>query len=78
MGQKLPDGNWTAEILTNSHNGNVASEAQRIKDEHPGEPECLTRSRVLGAIAVTRGKSDLATLFETLSALQSSNLTNFP
>lgn len=55
LGTQTSDAAWKAEILTSSHNGQVPSEAERIKAEHPGEPECLTRSRVLGAIAVTRG-----------------------
>jgi len=66
MGVKPQDGRWTAEILTKSHNGNVVDEAQRIRDDHPGETECVMRSRVLGAIAVTRGKSACATPFTVL------------
>ncbi|KAJ7072487.1 protein serine threonine phosphatase 2C [Mycena amicta] len=28
---------------------------ERIRSEHPGEPECVLRDRVIGALAVTRG-----------------------
>ncbi|KAF8305656.1 protein serine/threonine phosphatase 2C [Clavulina sp. PMI_390] len=52
-------GNWTSEALTTGHNGNVSSEADRIRAEHPGEPDCMARGRVLGAIAVTRALGDL-------------------
>lgn len=55
MGSQSSEGVWKTEVLTMSHNGSVISEAERIKGEHPGEEECVTRSRVLGAIAVTRG-----------------------
>lgn len=44
-------------VLSVDHNGRDPSEVARILSEHPGEEEAIMRDRVLGAIAVTRGKS---------------------
>lgn len=43
--------------MSETHNGNQAIEADRVRLEHPGEEEAVLRNRVLGAIAVTRGRS---------------------
>lgn len=45
---------WNIEVLTTSHNGANKREVQRVKNEHPGEPECVVDDRVLGAIAPFR------------------------
>ncbi|KAH0830229.1 phosphatase 2C-like domain-containing protein [Lanmaoa asiatica] len=45
---------WNFEILTTSHNGTNKCEVQRVKNEHPGEPDCVVDGRVLGAIAPFR------------------------
>jgi pyruvate dehydrogenase phosphatase len=55
----LPDGNWCGTLLTSNHNGENEAEVKRVREEHPGENECILRDRVLGAIAVTRGVSQL-------------------
>lgn len=44
--------------LSSYHNGTDQSERERLMEEHPGEAECVVDDRVLGAIAVTRGKPD--------------------
>jgi pyruvate dehydrogenase phosphatase len=41
--------------LSSAHNGENEIEANRVRNEHPGEPECILYDRVLGSIAVTRG-----------------------
>ncbi|KAG1840888.1 hypothetical protein C8R48DRAFT_620673 [Suillus tomentosus] len=46
---------WNASILSDNHNGNNPAEADRIKQQHPDEPECIVDDRVLGNLAVTRG-----------------------
>jgi pyruvate dehydrogenase phosphatase len=45
---------WNVEVLTQFHNGENPLEVQRVMNEHPGEPECIVDSRVLGAIAPFR------------------------
>ena len=54
----MADGTWGATLITSSHNGDNEEEVIRIRDEHPGEYECMLRGRVLGGIAVTRGVSE--------------------
>ncbi|KAG2051788.1 protein serine/threonine phosphatase 2C [Suillus hirtellus] len=49
---------WNASILSDNHNGNNPAEADRIKRQHPGEPECIFNDRVLGNLAVTRAVGD--------------------
>ncbi|KAK0195261.1 protein serine threonine phosphatase 2C [Armillaria mellea] len=51
-------GAWDAILLSSNHNGTESSEVKRIRQEHPDEPECVLRNRVLGAIAVTRALGD--------------------
>lgn len=43
-------------VVSTTHNGQIQAEADRIRREHPGEDEAILRHRVLGALAVTRGK----------------------
>ncbi|KAF9562787.1 protein serine/threonine phosphatase 2C [Agrocybe pediades] len=53
-------GEWSATVLSSAHNGENEVEANRIRSEHPGEPECMLDNRVLGAIAVTRAVGDFS------------------
>ncbi|KAK0485647.1 protein serine threonine phosphatase 2C [Armillaria novae-zelandiae] len=57
-GRQNESGAWDAVLLSSNHNGTESSEVERIKREHPDEPECVLRNRVLGAIAVTRALGD--------------------
>lgn len=45
---------WSYEVLTRAHNGENEQEVGRVRNEHPGEPECVVDRRVLGAIAPFR------------------------
>ncbi|KAF7321548.1 Serine/threonine protein phosphatase 2C [Mycena kentingensis (nom. inval.)] len=58
LGVKQASGEWTTSVLSSNHNGTDASEAERIRKEHPDEEECLLHNRVLGALAVTRALGD--------------------
>jgi pyruvate dehydrogenase phosphatase len=55
LGRKSEGNTWTSEILSANHNGKDQQEAQRVRDEHPGEEECIANDRVCSVIAVTRG-----------------------
>jgi pyruvate dehydrogenase phosphatase len=48
---------WTIEPLTTNQNGDNEAEVERVRREHPGEPNCVLDQRVLGAIAPFRCKS---------------------
>ncbi|KAA1466523.1 protein serine/threonine phosphatase 2C [Dentipellis sp. KUC8613] len=58
LGKRMDGEKWSVEILSANHNGNNPREEQRVRDAHPGEPECMLRNRVLGSIAVTRAIGD--------------------
>lgn len=60
LGTKDRTGKWTAQVLSSAHNGENEIEANRVRDEHPGEPECILDDRVLGSIAVTRALGDFS------------------
>lgn len=45
---------WQIDVLSNTHNGDNEAEIERIRAEHPDEPECVLNRRVLGALAPTR------------------------
>lgn len=53
---QLPNGGWEARDLIAPQNGGNQEEMQKVRDAHPGEPDVTRKDRVLGAIAVTRGK----------------------
>ncbi|KAF9036833.1 phosphatase 2C-like domain-containing protein [Panaeolus papilionaceus] len=50
---------WKVEVLTTSHNGDNDAELERVRKEHPNEPECIVDRRVLGALAPTRCFGDI-------------------
>lgn len=56
LGTQEPSGEWSAKVLSFSHNGDETAEANKMREQHPGEPQCIKDNRVLGAIAVTRGQ----------------------
>ncbi|KAF8161005.1 phosphatase 2C-like domain-containing protein [Crassisporium funariophilum] len=60
LGTKDASGQWSAQVLSSSHNGENEVEANKVRREHPGEPECMLDDRVLGAIAVTRAVGDFS------------------
>ncbi|EIN04378.1 protein serine/threonine phosphatase 2C [Punctularia strigosozonata HHB-11173 SS5] len=53
---------WQLDVTDGNHNGNNSEEAARVRQEHPGEDECVMETpwgtRVLGAIAITRAAGD--------------------
>ncbi|KAG2141435.1 phosphatase 2C-like domain-containing protein [Suillus bovinus] len=51
---------WDASILSDNHNASNPAEVDRIKRQHPDEPECVFDDRVLGNLAVTRAVGDHA------------------
>ncbi|KZT24007.1 protein serine/threonine phosphatase 2C [Neolentinus lepideus HHB14362 ss-1] len=51
---KSISGYWSAELLTDTHNGDNEKEVARVRREHPRESECVVDGRVLGAIAPFR------------------------
>ncbi|KAG5646316.1 hypothetical protein DXG03_003913 [Asterophora parasitica] len=58
LGVREADGDWRSTLLSSYHNGSNVVEQERVKSEHPGEPEAILEDRVLGAIAVTRAVGD--------------------
>ncbi|KAJ7491082.1 phosphatase 2C-like domain-containing protein [Mycena latifolia] len=50
---------WDVEFITSEHNGDNDAEIERVRREHPGEPECVVNRRVLGALAPFRGLGDV-------------------
>lgn len=56
LGTKAQSGQWEAHVLSSTHNGENPTEALKVQKQHPGEAECVLENRVLGAIAVTRGR----------------------
>jgi pyruvate dehydrogenase phosphatase len=50
---------WKIESLTTNQNGDNELEVERVRREHPGEPDCVLDQRVLGAIAPFRCIGDV-------------------
>ncbi|KAF9464570.1 phosphatase 2C-like domain-containing protein [Collybia nuda] len=53
------EGDWNIERLTTDHNGDNDAEVERVRQAHPGEPECVLDRRVLGALAPFRCLGDI-------------------
>ena len=73
-GQDAKD--WDVEVLTVIHNGDNDAELERVRKNHPGEPECIVDRRVLGALAPTRCESSCFFIFGSFCI--DSNVCLFP
>ncbi|KAF2185406.1 protein serine/threonine phosphatase 2C [Zopfia rhizophila CBS 207.26] len=58
LGRRGPSGKWTATPLSMDQTGSSASEAERLRKEHPGEPNVVRNGRVLGGLEPTRAFGD--------------------
>jgi pyruvate dehydrogenase phosphatase len=58
LGRKGPNGKWTAIPLSVDQTGANEEEAQRMRGEHPGEPNVVMNGRVLGGLEPTRAFGD--------------------
>lgn len=58
LGQRSKTGKWTATALSEDQTGGTPSEADRLRREHPGEPNVVRNGRVLGGLEPTRAFGD--------------------
>jgi pyruvate dehydrogenase phosphatase len=58
LGTKEASGGWRTKVLSSSHNGENPVEVNKVRAQHPGEPQSIYNNRVLGTMAVTRGQCD--------------------
>lgn len=54
LASRTHTGAWSATFVTAPHDGNNRSEVLRIRNQHPGEPECLEDNRIVGFLGPTR------------------------
>jgi pyruvate dehydrogenase phosphatase len=54
LASRTQAGGWSSTFVTTPHDGNNRSEVLRIRNQHPGEPECLEDNRVVGFLGPTR------------------------
>ncbi|KAF9026746.1 protein serine/threonine phosphatase 2C [Hymenopellis radicata] len=54
----MANNGWDVRVLTTEHNGYNAEEIERVRRQHPNEPECVVDGRVLGALAPFRCLGD--------------------
>ncbi|KAJ7209524.1 phosphatase 2C-like domain-containing protein [Mycena pura] len=59
LGLRHSSEGWTGTLVNRLHAGQNPSEVQRLRAEHPREPECLRDGRVLGFLEPTRAIGDL-------------------
>jgi pyruvate dehydrogenase phosphatase len=60
LGSRTRAGDWAATFATTLHNGDNPSELLRIRNQHPGERECLVDNRIVGFLSPTRCERHLA------------------
>jgi len=58
LGRRSKNGNWTATPLSVDQTGSNEAEAQRMRNEHPGEDSVIKSGRVLGGLEPTRAFGD--------------------
>lgn len=58
LGRRGANGKWTATPLSEDQTGGTASEAERLRKEHPGEPNVVSSGRVLGGLEPSRAFGD--------------------
>ena len=58
LGRRSANGKWSATALSADQTGSSDAEANRIRSEHPGEPNVIRNGRVLGGLEPTRAFGD--------------------
>lgn len=58
LGRRAASGKWTAQALSVDQTGGNIDEANRMRAEHPGEPNVIHNGRVLGGLEPTRAFGD--------------------
>ncbi|KAH8730202.1 phosphatase 2C-like domain-containing protein [Phaeosphaeriaceae sp. PMI808] len=58
LGRKGTNGKWTATPLSEDQTGGTISEAERLRKEHPGEPDVVRNGRILGGLEPSRAFGD--------------------
>jgi len=56
LGAQNSIGGWETKVLSRRHNARNKVEADRVRQEHPDEEECILQHRTLGLITLTRGE----------------------
>jgi hypothetical protein len=68
-------GVWETKVLSRRHNARNKVEADRVREEHPGEEEVIHQGRTLGLITLTRGER--YKIFLTFAIIPMSTNTRF-
>ncbi|KAF2108142.1 phosphatase 2C-like domain-containing protein [Lophiotrema nucula] len=58
LGRRGPNGKWTATPLSEDQTGGTPSEEERLRKEHPGEPNVVKNGRILGGLEPSRAFGD--------------------
>ncbi|KAL8874164.1 MAG: hypothetical protein Q9174_000469 [Haloplaca sp. 1 TL-2023] len=58
LGRRRSDGLWTAQPLSEDQTGGTPSEMERLRAEHPGEPNVVAHGRILGNLEPSRAFGD--------------------
>ncbi|KAL4956957.1 phosphatase 2C-like domain-containing protein [Aspergillus filifer] len=58
LGRRGENGKWTATPLSEDQTGGTPSEMERLRAEHPGEPNVVRNGRILGQLEPSRSFGD--------------------
>ncbi|CAA9964357.1 hypothetical protein CFE70_006979 [Pyrenophora teres f. teres 0-1] len=58
LGRRGANGKWTVTPLSEDQTGGTTSEAERLRREHPGEPNVVRNGRILGGLEPSRAFGD--------------------
>lgn len=80
LGRRGANGKWTATPLSEDQTGGTTSEAERLRREHPGEPNVVRNGRILGGLEPSRAFGDASYKWslETAQELKKSYFARTP
>ncbi|KAI4700086.1 hypothetical protein J4E81_004122 [Alternaria sp. BMP 2799] len=80
LGRRGPNGKWTVTPLSEDQTGGTTSEAERLRREHPGEPNVVRNGRILGGLEPSRAFGDASYKWsaETNAELKKSYFSRSP
>lgn len=58
LAKQSDEGSWTVKSLSTDQTGDNEQEVERIRKEHPDEPNCVHRGRILGSLQPSRAFGD--------------------
>lgn len=77
LGKLDESGNWSVESLSTDQTGDNIDEVERIRKEHPNEPNVIRNGRILGSLQPSRAFGDYRYKVKEIDGKSSQDLPNY-